>query len=68
MLGALFWGYVAMNVPSGLLADRFGGKRLLFFGILICSVSTILIPVAARHCGPSCVIAARFMEGFGEVR
>ncbi|XP_034245145.1 putative inorganic phosphate cotransporter [Thrips palmi] len=66
VLGALFWGYVAMNVPSGLMSDRFGGKRLLFFGILICSVSTMLIPLAARHCGPQCVIAARFMEGLGE--
>lgn len=66
VLGALFWGYVAMNVPSGLMSDRFGGKRLLFFGMLICSLATILIPLAARSCGASCVIVARFMEGLGE--
>lgn len=66
VLSGLFWGYVAMNVPSGLMSDRFGGKRLLFSGILLASVSTMLIPLAARRGGPVWVIVARFFEGVGE--
>ncbi len=67
VLGAMFWGYVAMNVPSGLMADRFGGKRVLFTGILLCSLSCLLIPLAARKGGPIAVIVARVFEGVGEV-
>ncbi|KAE8746481.1 hypothetical protein FOCC_FOCC006846 [Frankliniella occidentalis] len=66
VLSAMFWGYVAMNVPSGLMADRFGGKRVLFVGILTCSLSCLLIPLAARKGGPVAVVVARIFEGLGE--
>lgn len=66
VLSAMFWGYVAMNVPSGLMADRFGGKRVLFAGILTSSLSCLLIPLAARQGGPVAVVVARIFEGLGE--
>jgi MFS family permease len=35
LFSVFFYGYVAMQVPAGLLGDRFGRKRVLVFGILL---------------------------------
>lgn len=39
LAGAFFWAYVAMQIPAGLLGDRFGRRRVQFPG------------VDRRHCG-----------------
>ena len=35
LFSVFFYGYVAMQVPAGLLGDRFGRKRVLVIGILL---------------------------------
>lgn len=40
---AFYFGYVCMQIPAGLLIDRFGPRRLLFLGMLICSLSTFAV-------------------------
>lgn len=67
ILSAFYWGYVIMHIPGGLLAQKFGGKHTLGFGILSTAIFTLLTPFAARQ-SANWLIALRFFEGLGEVR
>lgn len=67
ILGSFFYGYIVTQLPGGLLAEKYGGTKLLGLGMLSTSVLTILTPFAARwHLGA--FIAVRVLEGLGEVR
>eukprot|EP00438_Fugacium_kawagutii_P014468 Skav223515 [mRNA] locus=scaffold1160:265595:266642:+ [translate_table: standard] len=44
---SIFWGYAATQVIGGLLATRFGGKRVLLFAVTLWSLATMLAPNAA---------------------
>ncbi|XP_067687726.1 uncharacterized transporter slc-17.2-like [Haliotis asinina] len=48
VLGAMFWGYLCLQIPCGLLAERFGPRKVIGIGIILCSASTLFSPVAAR--------------------
>ena len=37
-----FYTYASLQIPVGLMADRFGPRRLLLFGALICAGATLL--------------------------
>jgi MFS family permease len=39
--GAFFFGYVPMQIPSGLLLDSIGGRRVLAGATLLCALSCI---------------------------
>ncbi|XP_017300224.1 putative inorganic phosphate cotransporter isoform X3 [Diaphorina citri] len=65
ILSAFYWGYVIMHIPGGLLAQKFGGKHTLGFGILSTAIFTLLTPFAARQ-SANWLIALRFFEGLGE--
>lgn len=41
-----FYSYVAMQIPTGLLADRLGPRRLLISGILLSTVGALIFAVA----------------------
>ncbi len=41
-----FYSYVAMQVPTGLLADRWGPRRLLAAGAFVAGVGTLLFALA----------------------
>lgn len=41
-----FYSYVAMQVPTGILADRWGPRRLLAAGALLASLGTVLFGLA----------------------
>jgi MFS family permease len=47
LFSVFFYGYVAMQVPAGLLGDRFGRKRVLVLGILntVAFSSSLVAPV-----------------------
>lgn len=66
ILSAFFWGYVVLQIPGGLLADKFGGKYVLGFGILGSSIFTLLIPVAAKA-GYGWLLATLVTKGLTEV-
>lgn len=66
ILGAFFWGYTVMQIPSGVLSERFGPRRMIFAGMLLVSVLTILTPVLARG-SPYLLIVTRVLIGMGEV-
>ena len=49
------------------MAERFGGKRLLLFGIFWTASLTILTPLFTRLGGFPAIMAVRVLEGVGEV-
>src|SRR5579862_2247812 len=65
VLSAFFIGYVVSLLPSGWLATRIGGKRLLTFSVTGWSLFTLATPLAA-HASLSLLIAARIGLGVCE--
>lgn len=48
ILGGFYWGYMMGQVPSGWLAQKYGGKHVIAICYVVSGVVTLLIPVAAR--------------------
>ena len=60
LFSVFFYGYVAMQVPAGLLGDRFGRKRVLVIGILLVSGAALVTGLS----GTLAVLAlARLSDG-----
>lgn len=64
VLSSFFWGYLWFQLPGGLLADRFGGKRVLGVGVALWSVATFLTPIATASFG--LLLLMRAALGAGE--
>jgi len=58
-------GYLLTQVAGGVWADKFGGKRVLGFGVVWWSVATALTPLAASL-GLPALLLARACMGVGE--
>lgn len=65
VLSSFFVGYLTTQVLGGRLADRFGGKVVLGFGVLFWSLFTILTPPAA-FLGLAWLYLVRVGMGVGE--
>ena len=65
VLGCFFYGYVLTQIPGGRAAELFGGKWIFGIGILITSIFTILMPIAAKT-DFRLLVAVRVIEGMGE--
>jgi ACS family sodium-dependent inorganic phosphate cotransporter len=65
VLSAFFIGYMLFMIPSGWLAARYGGKRVLAASVAWWSVFTMLTPWAATR-SIGALIAARIALGVGE--
>lgn len=62
---AFFWGYTLTQLPGGFLASKLGGKRVLFVGVLLWSLGTLIAP----YCADTSMVAllcSRFIVGLGE--
>uniref|UniRef100_A0A1B6C9M9 Major facilitator superfamily (MFS) profile domain-containing protein n=1 Tax=Clastoptera arizonana TaxID=38151 RepID=A0A1B6C9M9_9HEMI len=66
ILSSFFWGYVLTQLPGGMLAERIGGKFTLGFGVLLPSICTLIIPIAAKEGGATGLIVVRFIMGLGQ--
>lgn len=55
-----FFGYAGMQVPVGLLIDRFGPRRLMTTAALVCAGGCVLFALSS---GISGVVAGRFLIG-----
>jgi MFS transporter, ACS family, solute carrier family 17 (sodium-dependent inorganic phosphate cotransporter), other len=64
VLSAFFWGYSVSPIPGGWLADRFGGKKVVGWGGIWWSLSTILTPLAGA--AASGIMVFRVLLGLGE--
>lgn len=65
VLSSFFIGYLLTQIVGGKLADRYGGKVVLGFGVLIWSLFTLVAPPAAAL-GITVLIVARILMGMGE--
>ncbi len=65
VLSAFFIGYLLMMVPSGALANRYGGRMVLGIAVLWWSLFTALTPPAALLALPA-LILVRIALGLGE--
>ena len=66
ILAAYFYGYLITQIPGGYLSTKFGAKITLAITILIGSIFTLLIPLAANFSYVA-LIACRFITGFAHV-
>ncbi|KWO42466.1 hypothetical protein WT97_02240 [Burkholderia sp. MSMB1459WGS] len=63
IMSAFFWSYALLQLPAGLLADRFGQKKVLGFAVLWWSVATAMTGLAS---GFRSLVALRVALGVGE--
>ncbi|KAF9824589.1 hypothetical protein SFRURICE_004046, partial [Spodoptera frugiperda] len=66
ILSAFYYGYIVTHLPGGMLAERFGGKYSLGFGVLSTAVFTLLTPWTVNLGGATGLIILRVLEGLGE--
>ena len=65
VLSSFFVGYILLQIVSGSLANRYGGKIVLGVAVLMWSLFTVLTPPAAMLSLPA-LIGARIALGLGE--
>jgi MFS family permease len=63
LLSAFFWTYTVMQIPMGWLAERFGGHRILFLGLLLWASATLLTGLAHSFIT---LMMLRLLLGLGE--
>ena len=61
----IYRGYLLTQVAGGVWADKYGGKRILGFGVIWWSLATMATPIAASM-GLPVLLAARACMGIGE--
>ena len=60
--GVYFYSYAGMQIPAGILLDKFGPRRLLTFATAICAIATLAF---AHTTNFNAALVARFCIGFG---
>lgn len=65
ILGAFYFGYIISMTFSGFLADKYGGKIVLAYGLLFWSLFTLITPAFA-YSGFFFLILIRILMGLGE--
>jgi len=62
---AFFWGYAFTQIPGGWLAQKYGGKFVLFAGVILWSFGTLIAPACAQW-SFTALLVSRFLVGLGE--
>ena len=65
ILGSFYFGYMITMILGGYLADKYGGKKVLGYALLIWSLFTIVTPFFAYQ-GLWWLILIRILMGLGE--
>ena len=65
ILGSFYFGYIISMTFSGFLADKYGGKIVLAYGLLFWSLFTLITPAFA-YSGFFFLILIRILMGLGE--
>ena len=65
IFSSFYLGYMLTMALGGYLSDKFGGKSVLGWGVVLWSIFTILTPVAA-HNGFFALFFIRILMGIGE--
>ncbi|XP_049305516.1 putative inorganic phosphate cotransporter isoform X2 [Bactrocera dorsalis] len=64
LLSSFFWGYLVMQIPSGMLAQRFGGKVVLLCGVAFSGLLALLTPYSAQLGDWQLTCVVRVLQGF----
>lgn len=62
---SFFWGYSLTQIPAGWVSTSIGGARVLFVGVALWSLGTLIAPPAAKM-GLLALCATRLFVGLGE--
>ncbi|CAN0879810.1 Probable anion transporter 3, chloroplastic [Linum grandiflorum] len=62
---SFLWGYIFSSLIGGALVDKYGGKKVLAWGVGLWSFATVLTPWAANHSTLS-LLAVRAFFGLAE--
>ncbi|KAK1398290.1 putative anion transporter 3, chloroplastic [Heracleum sosnowskyi] len=62
---SFLWGYIFSSVIGGVLVDKYGGKKVIAWGVALWSLATVLTPWAANHSTFS-LLAVRAFFGLAE--
>ncbi|KAE8689741.1 putative anion transporter 3 [Hibiscus syriacus] len=62
---SFLWGYIFSSVIGGALVDKYGGKRVMAWGVALWSLATLLTPWAANH-STIALLAIRAFFGLAE--
>lgn len=65
LLGGFFWGYIVTQIPGGLLSQRFGGKRVFGYFMLLAAIATLFSSLSARV-SPYLLLFMRIINGVGQ--
>jgi MFS family permease len=57
-----FYAYAPMQVPAGLLFDRYGPRKLMTFAIILCALGSVFFAATTSIMAAA---AGRFLMGFG---
>ncbi|KAI3759892.1 hypothetical protein L1987_50276 [Smallanthus sonchifolius] len=57
---SFLWGYIFSSVIGGALVDKYGGKRVIAWGVFLWSLATLVTPWAANHSTMSLLVARAF--------
>ena len=63
LASAFFWAYIALQIPSGLLGDRFGRRRVLIVGLIAVAVATAATGLAGSL---AALVVGRLATGAGQ--
>lgn len=63
LVGLMYYGYTLMQIPGGLLYDRFPSRIILTVSMLVCSTGTLIFATAS-HVWIACI--GTFTMGLGE--
>lgn len=62
VIGSLFyWGYVPMQIPAGLLYDRYSTRKLLSLSVFLCGLGAVIFGLATNF---FMVCVGRWLVGF----
>lgn len=62
---SFLWGYIFSSGIGGALVDKYGGKRVMAWGVALWSLATLLTPWAANH-STYALLAVRAFFGLAE--
>ncbi|GFN75986.1 hypothetical protein PoB_000249200 [Plakobranchus ocellatus] len=65
LLGSFFWGYLFLQIPGGVLSEKYGPRRVIFFTMLPVGLLGLVSPVSARV-SPWLFLVIRILIGVGE--
>ena len=62
LVGYYYYAYTPMQIPVGLLLDKYGPRRILTLATLCCAIGAVLFATTSHY---AVAAAARFLIGFG---